>query len=173
MQVALNLPYIQCVMYILVVTPFHSTIHCLSSVACNRWYSESRVYTIVLQIIVVGLSVPRWNLTKIGSFCVWVRSWIFNCACAQVLARVRRRRSPIIAPEAKQWQDRNNRQFACLRYFFMNVDEFVEQRKAVQEPPGVDKLLTLCIFPVESLRLTHVIASTSTHRYMIHDKERW
>ena len=45
--------------------------------------------------------------------------------------------------EAKQWQDRDNRQFVCLRYFFMNISELVEQRVAVQEPPRIDKLLTL------------------------------
>ena len=61
----------------------------------------------------------------------------------QVLARVRRRRSPIIAPEAKQWHDQDNGQFVYLRYLFMNIGEFVEQNKAVKEPPGVDKLLTL------------------------------
>ena len=43
----------------------------------------------------------------------------------------------------------------------MNVGEFVEQREAVQEPPRVDKLLTLCIFPVESEVLAHMIMSAS------------
>ena len=74
-------------------------------------------------------------------------------ACVRVLARVHRRRDPIIAPEAKQWQDRDNRWFMCL-YFFMNVGEFVERREAVKELVGVDKLLILHISP-SSLEYSH------------------
>ena len=45
--------------------------------------------------------------------------------------------------------------------FFMNVGDFVEQREAVQEPPGVDKLPFLCIFPVKPRILAHAIGSAS------------
>ena len=42
----------------------------------------------------------------------------------------------------------------------MNVNELVERREAVKEPLRVDKLLSHCIFPVESQVLIHMIAST-------------
>ena len=54
-----------------------------------------------------------------------------------------------------------------LTILFMNVGEFVEQRDAVQETPRVDKLLTLCIFPVESQILVHVITSASTCGFLV------
>ena len=42
-------------------------------------------------------------------------------------------------------------------HIFMNVGEFVGRREAIKEPLGVDKLLILCIFPIESRVLSHVI----------------
>ena len=47
----------------------------------------------------------------------------------RVLARVRRRRGLITALEEKQWQDRDNGQYMCLRYSFMNVGELSEERQ--------------------------------------------
>ena len=51
---------------------------------------------------------------------------------------------------------KSRQQTVCvLTILFMNVRECVERREGVQELPGVDKLLTLCIFSVESRILAH------------------
>ncbi len=62
---------------------------------------------------------------------------------------------------AKRRQDRDNRQLVCLLDFLMNIGEFVERRKAVKESLRLDKLLTLCIFGVESRILADAIASAA------------
>ena len=67
----------------------------------------------------------------------------------RVFVRVRRRQGLIIAPELlKQNSGKIETTGSSRAYdtFFMNIGELVERRVAVQEPPRVDKLLTLCTF---------------------------
>ena len=45
----------------------------------------------------------------------------------------------------------------------MNVGEFIERREAVKEPLGVDNLLILFVFPIESRVLSHSIMRACAH----------
>ena len=86
-------------------------------------------------------------------------AWTFTRACKGALdaqmrvlthiythSRVRIGRGPIIAPTRQWWQDRDNRQFARLSYFLMNIGEFTERREVVKDSLGIDKLLILRTF---------------------------